>query len=160
MTTRWLNDEEKAIWRLYLSATRLVEDALDRQLRRDADIPLSYYEIMVRLSAQDDRSMRMSDLASLTMSSPSRTTHAVGKLESLGWLRRVPCPTDRRGQVAVLTDEGFAALAAAAPGHVEEVRQRLLDPLDPGQLAALGDACRSILLALGEDPDALAELHD
>ena len=47
------------------------------------------------------------------------------------------CPTDRRGSFAVLTDEGMAALAAAAPHHVEAVRTHLFDRLTPAQLAQL-----------------------
>lgn len=157
---RWLQDDEKATWRLYLAATRLVEDALDRQLREDAGIPLSYYEILVRLSASPDRRMRMSDLADLTLSSRSRLSHAVAKLEAFGWVERLPCPEDKRGQLAVLTDDGFAALAEAAPGHVEAVRQRLFDPLTAQQQDQLADACRSIVAALGHDPDDVAAATD
>lgn len=153
--TRWLDDDEQAAWRLYLAATRLVEDALDRQLRQDAGIPHSYYEILARLSARPDRALRMSELAGLTLSSRSRLSHAVGRLEELGWVARTTCDTDRRGQVAVLTDDGFAALAAAAPGHVAEVRRRLFDPLRSEQVVQLAEICRTLLEAMGEDPDAL-----
>ncbi len=157
---RWLDDDEKATWRLYLAATRLVEDALDRQLREDSGIPLSYYEILVRLSAQPDRTLRMSELAELTLSSRSRLSHAVAKLEGMGWVERRPCEDDRRGQWATLTDQGFAALAEAAPGHVEAVRQRLFDPLSAKQQAGLADACREIVTALGGNADEIAAQTD
>ena len=153
---RWLQDNEKSTWRLYLSATRLVEEALDRQMREDAGIPHSYYEILVHLSSEEDHSLRMSELAVRTLSSKSRLSHAVSKLEALGWVHRAACPSDKRGQLAVLTDEGMAALVEAAPGHVEEVRQRLFDPLTVEEQAVLGRACRKILMALGEDPDRIA----
>lgn len=153
---RWLQDEEKSTWRLYISATRLVEEALDRQMREDAGIPHSYYEILVHLSSEEDHSLRMSELAVRTLSSKSRLSHAVSKLEALGWVHRAACPSDKRGQLAVLTDEGMAALVEAAPGHVEEVRQRLFDPLTVEEQAVLGRACRKILVALGEDPDRIA----
>ena len=153
---RWLQDEEKSMWRLYISATRLVEEALDRQMREDAGIPHSYYEILVHLSSEEDHSLRMSELAVRTLSSKSRLSHAVSKLEALGWVQRAACPNDKRGQLAVLTEEGMAALVEAAPGHVEEVRQRLFDPLTVEEQAVLGRACRKILAALGEDPDRIA----
>ena len=153
---RWLQDEEKSTWRLYISATRLVEEALDRQMREDAGIPHSYYEILVHLSSEEDHSLRMSELAVRTLSSKSRLSHAVSKLEALGWVQRAACPNDKRGQLAVLTEEGMAALVEAAPGHVEEVRQRLFDPLTVEEQAVLGRACRKILAALGEDPDRIA----
>ena len=46
---------------------------------------------------------------------------------------------------AVLTDEGFAVLAAAAPGHVEAVRQSLFDRLTPEQVRQLAEICGAVL---------------
>lgn len=135
--TRWLDDEQQATWRAFLAATRALAEELDRQLQRDAGIPLAYYEILVRLSEAPGRTIRMSELADLTGSSPSRLSHAVTRLETRGWVERTQCPTDRRGLFAVLTDEGFAALEAAAPGHVETVRALLFDPLSEDQVTAL-----------------------
>ena len=85
----------------------------------------------MRLSEAPGRALRMSQLAEASTSSKSRLSHAVARLEERGWIRRTDCPTDRRGQVAQLTDEGFAALAAAAPGHVEQVRRALIDVHHP-----------------------------
>jgi len=141
--TRWLTDDEQRAWRAYLEATNLLFDALDRQAQTDAGMPHAYYEILVRLSEAPDRALRMSDLATHTRSSRSRLSHAVARLEERGWVERRDCPTDRRGQVAVLTDVGFSALADAAHGHVEAVRTHLIDQLTPeqvGQLEAIGQA--------------------
>ena len=141
--TRWLTDDEQRAWRAYLEATNLLFEALDRQAQTDAGMPHAYYEILVRLSEAPDRALRMSDLATHTRSSRSRLSHAVARLEERGWVERRDCPTDRRGQVAVLTDVGFSALASAAHGHVEAVRTHLIDQLTPeqvGQLEAIGQA--------------------
>ncbi|MEV0944178.1 MarR family winged helix-turn-helix transcriptional regulator [Micromonospora wenchangensis] len=135
--TRWLDPDEQQTWRAFLTASRALSDTLDRELQRDAGMPHAYYEILVRLSEVPDRRLRMSELADLTGSSRSRLSHAVARLETAGWVRREDCPTDRRGQVAVLTDAGFAALAAAAPGHVEGVRRHLFDALSPAQVDQL-----------------------
>src|SRR3954469_8569252 len=116
--TQWLDDDEQRTWRAFLTAQRLLFDALDRQLQRDAGLPHAYYEILVRLSEAEGRSLRMSDLAEGTLSSRSRLSHAVARLEERGWVVREDCLTDRRGQVARLTDEGFEVLATAASGHV------------------------------------------
>src|SRR5919197_4267895 len=135
--TRWLSADEQQAWRAYVRATKVLFDALDRQLQRDADMPHAYYEILVALSEAEDRSMRMSELAQRTLSSRSRLSHAVARLEERGWVVRDECPTDRRGQVARLTDLGFRTLAEAAPGHVEAVRHYLIDVLTPEQLEQL-----------------------
>ncbi|MET8117847.1 MarR family transcriptional regulator [Micromonospora sp. NPDC005189] len=135
--TRWLDSDEQRTWRAFLAASRALMDTLDRELQRDAGMPHAYYEILVRLSESPGRRLRMSDLAEATGSSRSRLSHAVARLEAAGWVRREECPTDRRGQVALLTDEGFATLAAAAPGHVDGVRQHLFDALSPAQVDQL-----------------------
>jgi DNA-binding MarR family transcriptional regulator len=127
-------------------ATRLLWDEIERDLQRDASIPFSYYEVLVMLSETPGRSRRMSELADATQSSRSRLSHAVTRLEQLGWVRRETCSSDRRGWLAVLTDEGFAALEAAAPHHVESVRTHLFDVLSPAQQAQL----REINVALLE----------
>lgn len=141
---RWLDAGEQRAWRAYLAANRLLFDALDAQLQRDAGMPHAYYQILVALSEAPERQLRMAELAAATQSSRSRLSHAVARLEERGWVRRDTCPSDRRGQLAVLTDAGFAALAAAAPGHVEEVRRRLFDRLRPEQVAQLREICAAV----------------
>lgn len=142
--TRWLDDDEQRTWRDFLAATQLVNEALDRQLQREAGMPHTYYMILVALSEAPERSMRMSELAARAQSSQSRLSHAVARLEERGWVRRRPCDSDRRGSFAALTDKGFAALADAAPGHVEEVRRSLFDVLTPEQLGQLAEICAAV----------------
>jgi DNA-binding MarR family transcriptional regulator len=152
--TRWLDEEEQQTWRAFLGATRLVFEQLDRELQRDAGIPHTYYEILVRLSETPGRALRMSALADRSQSSRSRLSHAVARLESNGWVRRTSCVDDKRGQIAHLTDEGFAALAAAAPGHVEGVRKHVFDPLTDDQIVQLREISSTMLEALKKQPDA------
>lgn len=142
---RWLDDRERQIWLAFIFATRLFWEEVERDLQRDSQFPYGYYEILVMLSEAPNRTMRMSELAEATQSSRSRLSHAVARLEAAGWVRRDECPTDRRGALAVLTDEGFAALAGAAPGHVESVRQHLFDQLSPVQQDELGTICDQLL---------------
>ncbi|MDR7273766.1 MarR family winged helix-turn-helix transcriptional regulator [Catenuloplanes atrovinosus] len=149
--TRWLNAEEQRTWRAFLFASRALLETLDRELQHDSGMPHAYYEILVRLSEAPERSMRMSDLASSLASSRSRLSHAVTRLTEQGWVRREDCPTDRRGQLAVLTDRGYEVLAAAAPRHVDGVRAHLFDQLTPEQLTQLGEISTRLLDHL--DPD-------
>jgi len=142
--TRWLTAEEQHAWRSFVIGAQTLQSAIESQLQRDSAIPFGYYEIMVRLSEADDRSLRMSQLAEASTSSKSRLSHAVARLEERGWVERVDCETDRRGQFARLTDAGFAALAAAAPGHVEQVRRSLFDLITPEQATQLGTIMAAI----------------
>jgi DNA-binding MarR family transcriptional regulator len=131
-----------------LEASRLLFEALDRQLHQDASMPHGYYEIMVHLSEAPGRSVRMGELAERTRSSRSRLSHAVDRLQERGWISRDDCPTDRRGQLATLTDAGFAALEAAAPDHVEAVRRHVIDRLTSEQVASLEEICTAIVAGL------------
>ena len=111
-------------------------------------MPVGYYEILVNLSEAPGRSARMGELAERTRSSRSRLSHAVDRLEERGWVKRGDCATDRRGQTATLTDAGFAALAAAAPGHVDAVRELVIDRLTPEQVGQLEQITAAIIAGL------------
>jgi DNA-binding MarR family transcriptional regulator len=137
--TRWLTEDEQHAWRSFIEGVRSLLDVLDRQLQADSGIPHAYYEILIPLSEVEGHTMRMSELADVTRSSRSRLSHAVARLEERGWVERADCPTDKRGQLAMLTDAGFAVVAAAAPGHVAAVRQYLIDQLTAEQLGAIGE---------------------
>ncbi|MFD5875175.1 MarR family winged helix-turn-helix transcriptional regulator [Streptomyces sp. NPDC060322] len=153
---RWLTDEEQGVWRAYLHATTLMEDHLDRQLQRDAGMPHIYYGLLVHLSQAPRRQKRMTELAKDAKITRSRLSHAVARLEKNGWVRREDCPSDKRGQNAVLTDEGYAMLERSAPGHVEAVRQAMFARLSPQQVQNLGEIMQVIAAGLqpeGTDAD-------
>lgn len=145
---RWLTDDEQRTWRSFGGSARLLLAQLDRELSREAGMAPGTYEILVVLSEAPRRAMRMSELADATLSSPSRISHAVERLAELGWVERATCPSDRRGWLAVLTDRGYEALAAAAPRHVEHIRTHLFDGLSPEEVAELGRICQIILSRL------------
>ena len=149
--TRWLDAEEQRAWRAWLYSWMLLDDRLDRELTRETGISHAYYEILVQLSETEGRQLRMSQLAERCLSSRSRLSHAVSRLEERGWVRRQVCPEDGRGQLAVLTDEGFAALEGAAPVHVEGVRSHLFDQLSPEQVAAMRDIGETLLRHLNDE---------
>jgi DNA-binding MarR family transcriptional regulator len=142
---RWLDPGERRVWLAWVFATRLLWEELERDLQHEVGMPFGYYDILVILSESPGRTRRMSELADASQSSRSRLSHAVARLEELGWVRRESCETDRRGANAVLTDQGFAALEAAAPHHVESVRRHLFDTLSPAQLAQLREVSETLL---------------
>ena len=150
--TRWLDEHEQHTWRSFLTAQRLLLDGIERQLQQDSGLPHTYFEILVRLSEIPERTLRMSELATSSLSSRSRISHAVARLEEIGWVRRRQCEHDKRGQLAELTEEGMAGLEAAAPGHVEAVRRGLFDALSAEQVAALRDISETLVAHLSNEP--------
>jgi DNA-binding MarR family transcriptional regulator len=149
--TRWLDSEEQRTWRSFLTAHRLFFDRIERQLQAESGLPHAYFEILVRLSEAPGRTLRMSELAASSLSSRSRLSHSVARMEEAGWVRRRACPTDKRGQFAELTDEGFEYVDTAARGHVEEVRTLLFDVLTPDQQKALREISDAIAEPLADE---------
>jgi DNA-binding MarR family transcriptional regulator len=134
---RWLDDVEREAWLTLIGLIIRLPAALDAQLQHDSAMSHFEYTVLVHLSQVPDRVLRMSRLATLCHSSLSRLSHVVSRLEKRGWLRRETCPDDGRATLAILTDDGFAALAEAAPGHVDAVRAFVIDALDREQLREL-----------------------
>jgi DNA-binding MarR family transcriptional regulator len=134
----WLSAEELDSW---LSVVRLMTWlpwSIDQQLQRDSKLGMVDYQVMAVLSESAQWTMRMSSLAEVTNASLSRLSRVVTRLEKRGLVRREPDATDGRFTNAILTEEGFQALAEAAPGHVAHVRSLVIDVLTPEQLRRLG----------------------
>lgn len=148
---RWLDDTEAAAWRAYLQMTHLLQRELDSQLQRDAGMPHTYYGILARLSDQSPAIVRVTDIAADLDYSQSRMSHALTRMESAGWIVRKPCDTDRRVTYIELTDTGRDVITAAAPGHVQCVRENFLDHLTPTQVRQLRKICDSVIAAIADD---------
>lgn len=146
--TRWLDATEQGHWRAWVSASTLLRERLSQELQAAHGIVLGDYEILVRLSEAPDRALRMSALADHTLASRSRLSHQIDRMQNAGLVRREACSDDRRGQLAVLTEDGWDLLVQSAPTHVEGVRRHLLDVLTPAQFAAVGEACRIVTTQL------------
>lgn len=135
--TRWLDEDELRAWLGLAGVMLKLAPALDSQLQRDADMTHFDYLCLAMLSEAEDRTLRMSELATEVNASLSRLSHVVKKLEARGWVERFPCPDSRRVTMARLTDQGWAVLVDAAPGHVETVRALVFDGLDADDVADL-----------------------
>jgi DNA-binding MarR family transcriptional regulator len=137
-TTTWLNDKEMRAWRGYIQTISVLEVALEADLAKDG-LTTGDYQVLVYLSEREDRCMRMCDLATLLNLTPSGLTRRLDGLVKAGYVMRQQSDEDRRVNMAVLTDVGFAKLVACAPEHVMSVRRNFIDLLTPEQIDTLGD---------------------
>jgi DNA-binding MarR family transcriptional regulator len=151
----WLSAEERQTWLAVVGVAGLLGPALDAQLQRDSGISHFEYQVLAMLSEAPGREVRMSRLAGLANGSLSRLSHVVSRLERRGWVRRRPDDDDGRYTLAVLTDAGWEKVVAA-PGHVQEARRLVLDPLTKAQQRQAREIGLRILQAM--DPGCLDAL--
>ena len=142
--TAWLDEEEQRSWRALLMGMTLLLDRLDDDLRRNCELSLVEYEILVRLSESDGRQMRMAQLADALAHSRSRVTHTVTRMERSGLVERSSSPEDGRGVIASMTEKGYSLLERMAPIHVRGVREHLVDLVSAADFLALGRVMNAV----------------
>ncbi|CAM2935239.1 MarR family transcriptional regulator [Prescottella defluvii] len=145
---QWLDADEQQHWNAFAYVLTQLPAALEARMQRDAGIAHFEYVVMSALSMAPERTLRMSELAQYAGSTLSRLSNVVIRLEKRGWVRRHPDPADGRATLATLTDDGMDKVTAAAPSHLDAVRQLVFDPLTKAQQRQLGAASQRILGAL------------
>ena len=128
-----LDPQELRAWRGMLRAHAALTKQLDAELEARHGLPLSSYEVLVRLADAEDERMRMCDLASSIVLSRSGLTRLVDRLERDGLIVRESCASDARGAFARLTPRGREVLEAARTTHHAGVRELFLGRLSPDE---------------------------
>ena len=141
----WLDDDEQQAWMALVRTMHHLPEVLDRQLKRDSGMTHGEYLLLAMLSEAADRTLTMTRLARMLQFSASRLSHTAAKLEGLGLIRRHKDPGNGRITLATLTDHGFSTLAAAAPGHVRQVRAALFDQLTAEQISQMRAILQDVL---------------
>lgn len=159
MSGRALNPQEMAAWVRLASVLELLPGVLDNQLRRDADLMHFEYFVLAMLSEAPRRTLRMSELAAQTNSTPARLSHVVKRLEARGLVERMPSAEDARVTNARLTSTGWRKVREAAPGHAANVRDHVIDALTPSQVQQLAGVAEAILGRLDPDRTMSATYH-
>ena len=142
-----LSEPGLAAWRAFLGSYAIVRDHLERELDESRGLPLSWYEVLVRLSDAPGGSLRMQQLARGVFLSKSGLTQVATRMEAAGLIRREPCPSDRRGINAVITPEGSRVAKRAAVIHLGGIQAHFASHLDDGELKALAAALQRVFTA-------------
>ncbi len=145
---RWLTAEEQQAWRGFLRGSSLLLERLDAELSEEHGLTLADYEILVWLSEAPRGGLRMAQLADRALVSRSRLTYRVDRLVAEGLVERRPCPSDRRGSLAVLTPTGRRRLERAATTHVDGVITHLVERGSARDLATVGRVFGAVAEAL------------
>ena len=137
---RWLDGEQMRTWLRLQAVIELLPAALDQQLRRDADLTHFEYVTLAMLSEAPGRALRMTELAGLTSATLPRLSHVARRLEARGYVERCTASDDRRATIVRLSEDGWAKVAASAPGHARTVLEDVFDDLDPDEVRTLARA--------------------
>lgn len=156
--TPWLDDTERLAWVRFAAVLELLPRALDAQLERDEQLSHYDYYCLAMLSEAPNRTLRMTALAASTNATLPRLSRVMNRLEDAGYVRREPCPGDRRATNVVLTDDGWAKVVGAAPGHVRNVRALVVDALTPRQITQLSAVSARLLRVLDPDERVMASV--
>jgi DNA-binding MarR family transcriptional regulator len=159
VAAKGLSRDERAAWVRLASLLELLPGVLDAQLRRDAGLMHFEYFVLAMLSEAPDHTLRMSALAAQTNATPPRLSHVVKRLETRGLVERLPCPEDARATNARLTDDGWRTVREAAPAHVANVREHVIDALTRQQVHQLAAIAESILARLDPEGSMSATYH-
>jgi DNA-binding MarR family transcriptional regulator len=132
-----LSETQQTCWRAFVESSWALHTRLEDELRAATGLSMSDYHVMVALSEAPEHRIRMGELANRLVFSPSRLTYQISSMVKRGLVRKQSCPEDGRGQEAVLTEAGMAALVAAAPLHLATVRENFMDDLDEAEIAVI-----------------------
>lgn len=141
------DDARMDVWRAFLETHAALLDILEAELERERGMPLTWYDVLVQISARGGR-LRMQDLAHSLLLSKSGLTRLFDRMEQAGLVKREPCPFDRRGTFAALTPAGSSALRNAAPVHLRGVQEHFARHLNDAESTVMCAALRRILDAL------------
>lgn len=145
-TVASMDPRESRAWLARISTAELLPAALDAQLQRDAQ--LTHYEFMVLGTLQQNGSLRLGDLAAATNATLPRASKVISRMRQRGLVERLTASDDRRAVDVTITTAGRRALVLATPGHLDTVRELVLDHLDATQLDALANALEPVVAAL------------
>jgi DNA-binding MarR family transcriptional regulator len=140
-------DWRVAVWRSFLRAHAVVLGELERELERDADMPLAWYDVLLTLAQAPGRRLRMAELADRVLLSRSGLTRLVDRIEKAGLVRREPSQDDARGTYTVLQPHGLRRLREAVPVHLAGIQRHWLAHFDDDELRTLGALLRRIDVA-------------
>jgi DNA-binding MarR family transcriptional regulator len=135
---RW-SDTHADAWIGLLEAHKRLTRALEAELEAEHGLSLSGVEVLARLAGADERTMKLSALATETGLSLSRISRICDMLQARALIERVPSPDDARVVEAHLTGAGLKLVRKAQATHFAGVQERFFDQLDASEIRVLAD---------------------
>jgi len=126
-------------WLALLRAHADLVARVSAELEAACGISLARYDVLFQLLVAPDDRLRMHELASAVLLSPSGLTRLVDRMEQAGLVARETIPGDRRSLHVRLTAEGKRLVTMARRVVRQSVERHLGRKVDPKRLGALRD---------------------
>ena len=120
-----------------LRADSKAAQALERALA-DVDLSLPQFNVLMVLAASPDARLPIFEVNAALVSTPPNTSWLTTRMEERGLITKARSPDDRRVVMLELTENGWEALADAAPLAFEAERE-LLAGLSRSDIKTLAD---------------------
>jgi DNA-binding MarR family transcriptional regulator len=105
------------------------------------DISFNEYDVLFNLSRQPNRELRMRDLNKHVLLTQPSVSRLIDRLVARGLVAKCPEPSDARGTVIRLTDEGYDMFRRVAVEHMKTIAARVGGRLDAEELEQLAGLC-------------------
>ncbi|AEY86282.1 MULTISPECIES: MarR family winged helix-turn-helix transcriptional regulator [Streptomyces] len=123
----------------------LLVNQAGRSMQSEFGLSATDYTVLAELTRAPNDRLRVMELAKVLGWEKSRVSHHLSRMVKRGLLTREDCADDGRGAYVAVTAAGRAAIEAAAPRHVEDVRRLFLDHLTPGQVVLLAEITDTVI---------------
>jgi DNA-binding MarR family transcriptional regulator len=146
-------ERQLTAWVALVEAHSAAMDGVEQELVAEAGLPLSWHEVLMRLSRAEGGAMRMQELARAVLLSKSGLTRLADRMVASGLIERSACGADRRGMYAVITERGREALDRATPVFAAAVDRNFARHLQPSELEGLAGSLRKVARGQGIPED-------
>jgi DNA-binding MarR family transcriptional regulator len=136
---RALSSTELGAYLSLIEVSSLLRHIVEQQLREAGDLSYVQFQLLAQLGDAPAGSHRMTDLADGVVYSRSGLTYQARLLEERGLVSRSASVDDERSTTVTITQAGRDLLAEVFPGHIDVVRQLLLEPLTDDDVVHLAD---------------------
>ena len=147
------DNEGVAAWLAMVQSHAVLLEALERDLTAAHNLPLTWFEVLMRLVEAPQGMVQMQDLVETAWLSKSGVTRLVDRMAAAGLVDRQACASDRRVTYARITPAGRRALTAAIPTHVADVEREFAQHLTVEEQRVLRQLLTKVLQAHGRVPE-------
>ena len=139
--------EHLDMWRAFLETHSTVVKYLERRMHEQHGLPLSWWDVLLQLADGPEGRLRMGELAESVLLTRSGVTRLLDRMIEAGLVLREPCPGDRRGYYAVITQQGRDTIERVGPDHSRDAWKVFLGHITEEEAVLLGRVFKRVLAA-------------